>query len=80
MCIRDSKNVTLNAYPISLKISEFSAQCKTVLGLITVDISPLIKPDLVKSAVETIDLIISFPFFQTFCLHILAQIDAGNYE
>ena len=37
-------------YPTSLKISAFSAQCKTVLGLITVDMSPAIKPFLVKEA------------------------------
>ena len=34
---------------------------RTVLGLITVEISPLIKPDLERSAVATILLTISLP-------------------
>ena len=44
------KKVTLKAYPVSLNISAFSAQCKTVLGLITVEISPAINPLRVNEA------------------------------
>ena len=45
----------------SLNISEFSAQCKTDLGLITVEISPLTNPFLVKSATLIIFETISLP-------------------
>ena len=38
---------------MSLKISEFSAQCIIVLGLITVEMSPATKPFLVKLATLT---------------------------
>ena len=55
------KKVTLNAYPKFLNISALSAQCNTVLGLITVEISPAIKPFLVKVATLIIFEIFSLP-------------------
>ena len=55
------KKVTLNAYPVSLKISSLLHQFKTVLGLITVEISPAINPLLVSDATLIILATFSFP-------------------